>query len=294
MSNGGGRWVTGVPTATLSTSEEPYIAFDISTVVLYIDYMSIIVKDLAFSYPKASETGVATIFHRMNWSMKEDRIVALVGPSGCGKTTFLKILTGLRAPTAKKTKILVADLGPAEALAHGAVAFLPQDFMPAPWRTTTDNIRFVISLAQPDCPTPRENADELLEKMGLHDHGNKYPKQLSGGLKQRLALGMCLAVRPKYLLLDEPFTSLDARAKDGMYDLLRAVWCGNRIGEKQSRLRQGRFLRGILFVSHNSDEVAALADMVYSFPIKRPVSHLILQSVYSRRNKRKSYGRRGS
>jgi len=175
--------------------------------------MPIVVDNLTFSYERTTEAGVASIFNQFSCSFGENKVHAILGPSGCGKTTFLNLLSGILTPTSRRSTITIDGMQPANALKDGVLAYLPQIFYPAPWRTVSENVEFAISLAHPSEPNSKENADALLRDLHLADLGHRYPRAISGGQLRRLTLAMCVAVRPKYLLLDEPFSALDLQTK---------------------------------------------------------------------------------
>ena len=240
--------------------------------------MTILMQNLTFSYNKSTEKGVASVFNNFSCEFREGNISAVVGPSGCGKTTMLRLISGIENPTSKRSKILIDSIEPADAHKAGIISYLPQDFGPAPWKTASENIRFVLKLSQKDEENLKESADAFLKQVGLGEWGHRYPKQLSGGEARRLTLSMCLAVKPKYLLLDEPFTGLDVNTKNEIIDFIKRLWFEEKATEvTPGKNNQG--LKGIILVSHDLDDVLFLADKVFVLPRIRPSSSLIpLQS----------------
>jgi NitT/TauT family transport system ATP-binding protein len=173
-------------------------------------------------------------------------IVSLVGPSGCGKTTALRIATGLLAPTTGAVTFEGAPiLGP-----RRDVAIVFQDYGKAllPWRTAAGNV----SLALEAAATPRSGRagriEALLAKVGLPNHADKYPSQMSGGMQQRLQIARCLAQEPAALMMDEPFGALDAMTRQELQDETLAIAAATGAT--------------ILFVTHDLEEAIYVGDRV--------------------------------
>lgn len=148
----------------------------------------------------------------------EGQIISIMGPSGCGKTTVLRLIAGLEIPTSGTCLFDGTSLEkPSPKLRYGF-----QDYDAFPWRGVRENL--LLAGASKENNEKTFNIDDLLEKIGLAGHDNKFPAELSGGMRKRLALGRCLAAKPKLVLLDEPFSSLDIDAKCEMYALLQSLW----------------------------------------------------------------------
>jgi NitT/TauT family transport system ATP-binding protein len=204
-------------------------------------------------------------------------IVSLLGPSGCGKSTFLEILAGLQAPTEGEVYIdgvqvlepLPATRKEMEAyrrkyqflspLANGLfrdrprhdIAMIFQDYAVFPWMTALQNVTFTLKLRGMPRERREEHAVAFLRKAGLGDSLNKYPSQLSGGMRQRLALARALAVEPKIILMDEPFAAVDAITRERLQDDLLRLWEATGIT--------------IVLVTHDTDEALYLSDEVVIF-----------------------------
>jgi NitT/TauT family transport system ATP-binding protein len=177
-------------------------------------------------------------------SIADQEFVAIVGPSGCGKTTLLRMAAGLDFPTSGR--VFVADepiRGPGP---DRAVVF--QQFALFPWKTVGENIGFGLRCRR----TPRRQRNEIVARyvrlMGLEDHEDAYPHQLSGGMQQRVAIARAYAVEPGVLLMDEPFGALDAQTRAEMQ-------------EELIRIRRAQ-PRTILFITHSVEEAVYLADRV--------------------------------
>lgn len=200
--------------------------------------------------------------------VQDEQFVALVGPSGCGKTTFLKIAAGLLEPTSGE--VLLGDkkiVGPGQ---DRGMIF--QSFTLFPWLTVRENIGFGATLREANREEKNKVVKHYLRVTGLTEFAGFYPKNLSGGMQQRVAIARTLANKPKILLMDEPFGSLDSQTRSKMQEFLTGLW------EKDRRI--------ILFVTHDVEEAIFLADTVYllsqrparikqifKVPFKRPRLH---------------------
>lgn len=174
----------------------------------------------------------------------KNEFVTLIGPSGCGKTTLLRIVAGLTPATSGRCTVGGAQVrGPG---ADRAMVF--QSFALLPWATVKDNIAFGL-LLQGESKRIQEHASmRLAELVGLKGFENARPSELSGGMQQRVGLARALAVKPKVLLMDEPFGSLDEQTKRVMQTVLLDVWEEEKVT--------------VLFVTHSIDEAVFLGDRV--------------------------------
>ncbi|WP_125613711.1 ABC transporter ATP-binding protein [Specibacter cremeus] len=179
----------------------------------------------------------APVLDGVNATIRQGEFVALLGASGCGKSTLLNIIAGLDTPTA----------GALEVPADGA-AFMFQDSALFPWRSARGNIELALKLRGLDKSQRRERADELLDLVHLGHAADKRPHELSGGMRQRVALARSLAQEKPLLLMDEPFAALDAITRDLLHDELERVW--RETG------------RTIIFVTHNVREAVRLGQRV--------------------------------
>ena len=177
----------------------------------------------------------------------EGEFVSIIGPSGCGKTTLLRIVGGLLTPTHGTVRIDHAT--PYEARHQRLFGAVFQDAALLPWRTAAENVRLSFELNRDaDGDDKNSDVDELLDTVGLGGFHDSYPYQLSGGMKQRVALARALAARPRILLMDEPFGSLDEITRTDMgYELIR-IWEGRPTT--------------VLFVTHSIVEAVMLSDRV--------------------------------
>jgi NitT/TauT family transport system ATP-binding protein len=184
-------------------------------------------------------------------AVEQGEFISVVGPSGCGKTTFLRIVAGLE-PATSGTILLDGKplLGPG-----GNRGFVFQNDSLLPWRTVLSNALIGPEVAGQVGAKERQRTLDLLKLVGLGGFENYYPRQLSGGMRQRVNLARALAIDPEVLLMDEPFASLDAQTREIMQTELLRIW------------EQGR--KTVVFVTHQIDEAVFLSDRVLVFA-RRP------------------------
>ena len=171
--------------------------------------------------------------------------VSLVGPSGCGKSTLLQVLAGLLAPDGGESLIE----GQSTVGAPGLAAYMPQKDLLLPWRKAIGNAVLGAEIAGESKEEAREHALSLFERFGLAGFEESWPSQLSGGMRQRLALLRTFLVPRHVLLLDEPFGALDAITRREMHQWLQEVWASDA--------------RTVLFVTHDVEEALILSDVAY-------------------------------
>jgi NitT/TauT family transport system ATP-binding protein len=172
-------------------------------------------------------------------------IVVFLGPSGCGKSTLLKAVAGILPPT--RGEILVDGEPVVDVGRDRGMVF--QAYTSFAWLTVRDNVEYGLRLRGVSKHERREQSDKYLESVGLIDFADRYPKDLSGGMKQRVAIARTLINKPKLVLMDEPFGALDPQTRWGMQSLLLDV----------SRTEDNT----ILFVTHDVSEAVYLADTIY-------------------------------
>lgn len=180
----------------------------------------------------------------IDFAVQAGEFITLVGPSGCGKSTLLDLLLGLSRPT--KGRILIDGQeikGPG--LDRGIVF---QQYALFPWKTTRGNVEFGLEAQGVPRKERRERADYYIELVGLKNFVNRYPHELSGGMKQRVAIARSLAFNPDVLLMDEPFAALDAQTRETLQAELLRIW------EKTKKT--------IIFITHSIDEAVYLGQRV--------------------------------
>ncbi len=172
---------------------------------------------LTFDTPK----GKLNVVENVSYDINDSDFIAVIGPSGCGKTTMMSMLAGFQKPTSGEVLFDGAPVrGPGP---ERGVIF--QEYGVFPWLTVKQNIAFGLSLKANRVAAMQRDTicDHYLELMGLADFANSYPKHLSGGMRQRLAIARAYAVKPQFLLMDEPFGALDAQTRANMQNLLLRV-----------------------------------------------------------------------
>ncbi len=170
--------------------------------------------------------------------------VAIVGPTGCGKSTLLNVVAGLLEPSAGQALVNGRKV---EGVTKEAGYLFQQDAL-MPWKTALANVAVALEIAGVSALEARERAQDLLAQVGLARFTQRYPHQLSGGQRKRVALAQMLIRNPSILLMDEPFGPLDAQTRGMMGDLLLSLWSADR--------------KAVLFVTHDLEEAISLADRV--------------------------------
>ncbi|MFG1708065.1 ABC transporter ATP-binding protein [Nonomuraea sp. M3C6] len=213
----------------------------------------------------------------INLTISDGEFVSLIGRSGCGKTTLLRMLAGLLSPTKGEILIEGRSLWSGTKVDSSVVSQLGVVFQEAnlfPWYSVADNISLPLRLRGDGKQERRERAHELAELVGLKGFENSYPRELSGGMRQRVAIARALSIRPKLLLMDEPFGALDALTRERMnlelqrialateatvvfvtHDITEAVFLGDRVVHLTPRPGRIRQIRSIDFDRPRSIDV---------------------------------------
>ena len=198
-------------------------------------------------YTKTEQT---VAVENLTFDVKKGEFVALLGPSGCGKTTILSLIAGLLEPTSGSIK-----------LHQNSIGYMLQRDQLFPFRTIKKNILLGLEIQHKTTPENIEGAYNLLRKYGLWEYINRYPNELSGGMRQRVALIRTLATNPQLLLLDEPFSALDFQTRlsvcDDVYDIIK----------KENKTA--------LLVTHDISEALSMADRIIVLT-KRPAKVLTI------------------
>jgi NitT/TauT family transport system ATP-binding protein len=182
--------------------------------------------------------------------------VSVVGPTGCGKSTLLNIAAGLLRPSAGKVEVLGAPL---DGLNSNAGYLFQSDAL-MPWRTARANVTAGLEFRGVERSEALARADEWLQRVGLRGFGDRYPHQLSGGMRKRVALAQTLILDPQIILMDEPFSALDIQTRQLMENHLLELWSANR--------------KSVLFITHDLEEAISLSDRVVVLSAG-PASHPI-------------------
>jgi NitT/TauT family transport system ATP-binding protein len=200
------------------------------------------VRDVAKVY--RTRSGNVDAISRADFTVPRGEFVAILGPSGCGKSTLLMMCAGLESTTSGAITIAGQPMtGP-----RTSIGVMFQDSTLLPWKSVLENILFPIRILHRPVGNYRDRARALIEQVGLAGFENKRPHELSGGMRQRVAICRALIYDPDILLMDEPFSSLDAITRDEMNDALLDIW--------------QRYTKTGLFVTHSIREAVLLADRV--------------------------------
>ena len=180
----------------------------------------------------------------ISFEVKDEEFICLLGPSGCGKTTLLRIIAGLESASAGQVMLN----GSVIARPSPRMAMIFQEYSLYPWRTVEENVALGLELRGMKAQDRITEAEKYLDLVGLSGFGKRHPHELSGGMRQRVAVARALAIEPSILLMDEPFGALDAQTRNRMQHELLRIW------EKTKKT--------ILFVTHSVDEAVFLADRI--------------------------------
>ncbi len=227
---------------------------------------SVQIKDLSFSYDNDENL----ILRDLNMEIEEGDFVCLLGQSGCGKSTLLRLLAGLEKPT--KGKILIDGEEIRGASMERSVVF--QDYGLFPWMSAGDNIMLALRQKFPKKSKQelKKVAKDMIAEVGLtEDVYDKYPKELSGGMKQRCAIARSFSINPPILLMDEPFGALDAVTRAKLQEMVLELWAKD---EKK---------KIVFFVTHDVDEALLLANKI--FVLGQKPSSVIYQCAIAPDNK---------
>src|SRR6202158_5459280 len=188
--------------------------------------------------------GNLEVLDDVSFTVGAGEVVAIVGPSGCGKSTLLSIMGGLLQPSAGAAELRGAP--PADS--RNPLTFVFQDFALLPWCTVQENVEFPLLHTGLGVAERRTIIDDALRRTSLADFRGAYPKQLSGGMRQRVGIARALAVRPAILLMDEPLSALDSQTRELlMEDFVRLLADGSMGG---------------VYITHNLEEAVRLADRI--------------------------------
>lgn len=200
----------------------------------------LIIDKIYFSYESGSN-----IFQNMTIDVNPGEFLSIIGPSGCGKTTLLNLLSGFLAPQGGSVKLRGEPIAP-EDPHFGYVFQHPTLF---PWLSTLENVQFGLKMeGKLNAAAMRKKAQTYLDLVGLSGFADYLPRQLSGGMQQRVSLARALVMEPRLLLMDEPFGALDAITREIMNDELLRLW--DELGQT------------VVFITHDIDEAIYLSDRI--------------------------------
>ena len=207
------------------------------------------IENLRKSFKKAAAQDLL-VLEEVNFTLKEGEIVALLGKSGSGKSTLLRIIAGLISPTSG----MVSYRGKPVTKPVPGIAMVFQSFALMPWLTVLQNVELGLEAQGVGREERRKRAIEAIDIIGLDGFESAFPKELSGGMRQRVGFARALVINPDVLLMDEPFSALDVLTAENLKSDLLELW-----QEKKTNTN------GILLVTHNIEEAAMLADRIVIF-----------------------------
>jgi NitT/TauT family transport system ATP-binding protein len=194
----------------------------------------------AFAGARGSYTAVKDV----TLAIGEGEFVSVVGPTGCGKSTLLNVAAGLLKPSSGTLRVFGEPL----AGVNRKAGYMFQSDALMPWRNALRNVTAGLEFRGVDAREAKRRGEEWLERVGLAGFGDRYPHQLSGGMRKRTALAQMLILDPQILLMDEPFSALDIQTRQLMENELLELWSANR--------------KSVIFITHDLEEAIALSDRV--------------------------------
>jgi NitT/TauT family transport system ATP-binding protein len=216
---------------------------------------------ITFTFPGAGRGPAYKAVHEASVSVGPCEFVSVVGPTGCGKSTLLNVAAGLTVPSAGSVRV---DGAPLSGLnRHAGYMFQTDALMP--WRSALENVAAGLEYRRLPAAQCREQARAWLARVGLGAAADRYPHQLSGGMRKRVALAQILVLNPRILLMDEPFSALDIQTREMMENELLKLWQADR--------------KSVLFITHDLGEAIALSDRVIVLsagPSSRPIGEFAI------------------
>lgn len=203
------------------------------------------IDDVCMSFKDNTGNDVQALNH-INLDIKKGEFISLLGPSGCGKTTLLRTIADLLEPTSGKVRI--TGMTPKEIRLQQKFGIVFQNPVLFEWRTVKKNVELPLEIMYWSKEERLKQADRMLELVGLTKFADHYPKQLSGGMQQRVGIARAFGIKPNILLMDEPFSALDEFTKEKLHDDLLKIW-------KETN-------KTVIFVTHNIQEAVYLSDKV--------------------------------
>ncbi len=206
------------------------------------------IEHLSKIFPPRGKGGEPfTALHDINLNIREKEFFTIIGPSGCGKSTLVRLIAGLEKATSGR--IFVNDKELLKSSSDVIVVW--QDFALMDWRTVIQNIEFGLEISAVHPEKRKVMAEKYMKLVGLAGFANRYPYELSGGMKQRVGLARALVLEPRVLVMDEPLGSLDAQTRVFLQDELLRIWDESK--------------RTVIFVTHGLDEAIYLSDRIAIF-----------------------------
>ncbi len=200
--------------------------------------------NLRVEYQRSRDNSVLVALEDFSLSVKAGEFITIVGPSGCGKSTFLNVVAGLQPPTAGDITIdgkMIKGPGPERAMVF-------QDYGLMPWRTVEKNVCFGLEMQNRLNAEALEKVRYYIRLVGLAGFEHAYPRELSGGMRQRVGLARALAIEPRILLMDEPFAAVDLITRELMQEELAQIMSATE--------------KTVIFITHSVDEAITLGDRI--------------------------------
>jgi NitT/TauT family transport system ATP-binding protein len=208
------------------------------------DRLAVEARGVTVTYERSRGKDTLVALEDFSVGIQEGEFLTIVGPSGCGKSTFLNLVAGLWFPAAGEVLVNGRPVtGPAQ---DRAVVF--QEYALMPWRTVEGNVRFGLEMQRRIDSSTREKVARYIDLVGLTGFEDAYPRELSGGMRQRVGLARALATEPRILLMDEPFAAVDAMTRELMQDEVAQIV--QQTGQT------------IIFITHSVDEAITLGDRI--------------------------------
>jgi NitT/TauT family transport system ATP-binding protein len=212
------------------------------------DNTEIMIRDIGMTFHDNSGNDVCAL-QDVNLNIRRGEFISLLGPSGCGKTTLLRMISDLQEPT--EGKIRIGGMTPREVRLKRKFGFVFQQPVLFDWRTVRRNVELPLEIMKYRKEEMKKTSDEMLDMVGLRNFADHFPKQLSGGMQQRVNIARAFGIDPEILLMDEPFSALDEFTKDKLHEDLLNIW--RKTGKT------------VVFVTHNIQEAVFLSDRVCIF-----------------------------
>jgi NitT/TauT family transport system ATP-binding protein len=204
-------------------------------------------RDITCRFAARNGGGSYTAVAETTLEVGAGEFVSIVGPTGCGKSTLLNVAAGLLAPSTGTVEVFGKRLMPADGVNRRAGYMFQADAL-MPWRTGLANVVAGLEFRGVAAAEAKAQAEAWLRRVGLAGFGDRYPHQMSGGMRKRLALAQTLILSPDILLMDEPFSALDVQTRQLMENELLALWAEDR--------------KSVIFITHDLEEAIALSDRV--------------------------------
>ncbi|MDD5030558.1 MAG: ABC transporter ATP-binding protein [Rhodoferax sp.] len=206
---------------------------------------ALLLQDVACTFVSKDQPGQRyTAVQQVDLGVGAGEFVSVVGPTGCGKSTLLNVAAGLLSPSTGTVAVFDQPL----AGINSRAGYMFQSDSLMPWRSAQDNVAAGLQFRGTPMLDARAQADDWLRRVGLGGFGNRYPHQMSGGMRKRVNLAQTLVLDPDIILMDEPFSALDIQTRQLMENELLAIWQSKK--------------KAVLFITHDLDEAIALSDRV--------------------------------